>query len=72
MDIAIDRDGFRITGTAPGETVRDLLDYVHIDPEMLLRRYREKLNGAGLSLRQRQQFEQELTTGLTGNTYLEK
>ena len=72
VDIAINRDGFRITGTAPGETVRDLLDYVHIDPEMLLRRYREKLNGAGLSLRQRQQFEQELTTGLTGNTYLEK
>lgn len=72
VDITLDHNGYRITEATQAETVSDLLAHVHIGPDTLQQRYREKLGRAALTPRQRQQFEQELLTGLAGNTYLEK
>lgn len=72
INIELTERGYRFGEFMEGENVSELLDYVHIDTALLKAAYREKLASAMLSTEQKQAFEQELLSGLTAYTYLEK
>ncbi len=72
INIELDEQGYRFGDFMEGEDVSELLDYVHINTEALKTAYRQKLDGSGLSIEQKQDFEQELLAGLNAYTYLEK
>ncbi|WP_446808896.1 biosynthetic arginine decarboxylase [Methylomonas sp. 2BW1-5-20] len=72
INIELDEQGYRFGDFMEGEDVSELLDYVHINTEALKTAYRQKLDGSGLSVEQKQDFERELLTGLNAYTYLEK
>ncbi|MCU0767049.1 MAG: biosynthetic arginine decarboxylase [Gammaproteobacteria bacterium] len=63
--------GYRLTQPERGDSVDELLRYVHFDPEQMLRAYREKLRAAPIAARTADQFYDELKAGLYGYTYLE-
>ncbi len=65
-------DGYRITGIQHGDTVDDMLRYVHYDSERLMRIFERKIAEAGLSETQRAICLETLQTGLAGYTYLEE
>jgi arginine decarboxylase len=54
-----------------GDTVSDLLRYVHFDPDDLRKRYHEKVAHAKLEPAQREAILEALESGLRGYTYLE-
>ena len=54
-----------------GDTVDNVLRYVHFNPDELLEQYRAKLEQVDLSETQQQQYWDELSAGLHGYTYLE-
>lgn len=72
INIVLDDDGYQFYDLHQGETVSDLLDYVHISVDGLKAGYREKLARSPLTEAQRQAYEQELMVGLTAYTYLEQ
>lgn len=55
-----------------GDTVEDVLRYVHFSPEDLLLSYRTQLSHSALTAQQRQEYLQALSAGLSGYTYLEE
>jgi arginine decarboxylase len=63
--------GYRLTQAERGDSVDELLRYVHFDPEQMLKAYREKLRAAPIAARTADQFYDELKAGLHGYTYLE-
>ncbi len=63
--------GYRLVEPQHGDTVADLLRYVHFEPETLLAAYRDKLAAAGLGEDERNACLAELEAGLRGYTYLE-
>ncbi len=67
----LDGGGHRLTQAARGDTVDEVLRYVHFDAETLLAAYRRKIAAAELGDAQREQYLGELEAGLTGYTYLE-
>jgi arginine decarboxylase len=64
--------GYRLVEPEHGDTVSDLLRYVHFEPETLLTAYRHKIEAADLSAAERRACLVELETGLQGYTYLEE
>ncbi len=54
-----------------GDTVDNVLRYVHFNPDDLLEQYRARLDVAELNETQRQLYWDELNAGLHGYTYLE-
>ncbi|MCX7098958.1 MAG: biosynthetic arginine decarboxylase [Methylococcales bacterium] len=70
--IKLDDDGYHFYELQAGDPVSALLDYVHINSEDLKTAYRDKLAASQLSEQQRQDYEQELLSGLTSYTYLER
>ncbi len=73
VDVALDGNGgYRLTRPERGDTVEELLRYVHFEPEALLSAYKEKLSTAPVSHEQRQSCLDELSEGLKGYTYLEE
>jgi arginine decarboxylase len=54
-----------------GDTVDNVLRYVHFNPDELLHQYRAKLDQTNLPEMQQQQYWDELSAGLHGYTYLE-
>ncbi len=63
--------GYRLTQPERGDSVEELLRYIHFDPEAMLASYRSKIEGAGLNSALSAQFFAELKAGLSGYTYLE-
>lgn len=59
-----------ITEINEGDTVEDMLRYVHLDPELFKRTYSELIE-ARLSTTEGEQIFNELEAGLQGYTYLE-
>lgn len=55
-----------------GDTVADVLRYVHFTPEELLLSYHQQLASSQLTATQREEYLQDLVTGLEGYTYLEE
>jgi arginine decarboxylase len=66
-------NGYRLVKPEQGDTVEEVLRYVHITPEDLLARYHQKIDAASaLDPYKRAQYLKELEEGLKGYTYLEK
>ena len=63
--------GYQLVQPVEGDTVTDVLRYVHFDASELLQSYRSKMAQANLSTLQRQTYLEELRNGLQGYTYLE-
>ncbi len=63
--------GYRLVEPEHGNTVADLLRYVHFDPEAMLNAYRQKIAAVDLSDIQCTTYLAELEAGLKGYTYLE-
>ncbi|MFA5985378.1 MAG: biosynthetic arginine decarboxylase [Methylococcaceae bacterium] len=72
INIELDENGFRFDNLHEGEHVSDLLDYVHINSEDLKAAYRRKLALSPISEELKQLYGQELVSGLSSYTYLEK
>ncbi len=73
VNVVQETDGsYRLEGAEHGDTVGDLLRYVHFNPEDLMQAYRDKVAESGLSASQQQVFLDALSTGLEGYTYFEE
>ncbi|MBS3964379.1 MAG: biosynthetic arginine decarboxylase [Methylomonas sp.] len=72
VNVKLDGDDYRFTGLMRGESVSELLDYVHIDTGALKAAYRQRLETSRLPAARKQAYEQELADGLNAYTYLEK
>lgn len=62
---------FELTQAEQGDTVEDVLSYVHFNSKELLLSYQQQLEQAQLEPQQRRDYLQELASGLKGYTYLE-
>ena len=72
VNVSINADGsYRLDQQAQGDTVEDVLRYVHFDAEQLLQDYQQKINQADLDDASRDAYFSELEAGLQGYTYLE-
>jgi len=72
INVALNEDGsYRISQLLRGDTVRSVLDYVHIKADSLLQNYQAKVAAAKLSQTERDFCLQHLEAGLGGYTYLE-
>ncbi|RMG30104.1 MAG: biosynthetic arginine decarboxylase [Gammaproteobacteria bacterium] len=60
---------YRLRDREPGDTVEELLRYVHYDPAAMAEGYRARL--AGLPAARREAYLRRLEAGLRGYTYLE-
>ena len=63
--------GYRLTQPEKGDSVDELLGYVHFDIDRMLATYRDKLNRSGLPELKTDAFYEELKAGIFGYTYLE-
>lgn len=66
-----DNGGYQLVQPVEGDTVTDVLKYVHFDASELLQSYRSQMAQANLSQQERQTYLEELRNGLQGYTYLE-
>jgi arginine decarboxylase len=55
-----------------GDTVADMLEYVQLDPNVLLARFRDQVKETDLDADLQAQFVEEFESGLYGYTYLEE
>ena len=63
---------YRLENAERGDSVDDLLRYVHFDTPMLVQRYHEKLAASGLPEDVQQHYLQQLLAGIEGYTYFEE
>jgi arginine decarboxylase len=63
---------YRLENAERGDSVDDLLRYVHFDTPMLIDRYREKLASSGLPDSTREHYLEMLLAGIEGYTYFEE
>lgn len=72
VHVELQKDGsYKLVQPEMGDTVDDVLRYVHFDTEKLLKQCHEQLENAKLSKEQYDEFLYTLTEGLKGYTYLE-
>lgn len=73
VNLMVDEQGnYELVEPMQGDTVQDMLRYVHIDVDKLRTTYRRRLNSTeNLTDIQRKDYLQELEAGLIGYTYLE-
>jgi len=62
---------YRLAEPERGDSVDELLRYVHFDPEEMLERYVQKLKAEGVGEALMDSYYRELKAGLQGYTYLE-
>ncbi|MDD3518229.1 MAG: biosynthetic arginine decarboxylase [Chromatiales bacterium] len=72
VNVELTDDGYRLGGREHGDTVDELLRYVHFDPVELLAAYRSKVAGADIGTERQVRVLGELEAGLAGYTYLEE
>ncbi|ACT14721.1 biosynthetic arginine decarboxylase [Pectobacterium aroidearum] len=72
VDVFVFQDGtVEIEESDEGNTVADMLEYVQLDPEVLMTRFRDQVKETDLDAELQAQFMEEFETGLYGYTYLE-
>ncbi|WP_455380942.1 biosynthetic arginine decarboxylase [Acidihalobacter prosperus] len=72
INIDIDPSGnYQLESDESGDSIAELLGYVHFNPDELLTAYRRKVDTAGLPSTEAQSIMAELKAGLNGYTYLE-
>jgi len=62
--------GYRLAEPERGDSVDELLRYVHFEPQQMLERYRHKLSRQGIGARDMDMYFRELKAALHGTTYL--
>ena len=72
VNVELTRDGHRLVQPEQGDTVADLLRYVHFEPAEMLDSYRRKIAAAELNSQERALYLEVLEAGLEGYTYLEE
>jgi len=73
VNVVLDAEGgYHLENAARGDTVDELLRYVHFEPETLLQAYRRKVKSSALPTAQQMLFLETLEAGLQGYTYLEE
>jgi arginine decarboxylase len=72
VNVALDGEGgYRLSEPLLGDTVANMLRYVHFEPEDMIKALRAKIVAAGLDAETRRTYLSELEAGLSGYTYLE-
>ncbi|MDX6916753.1 MULTISPECIES: biosynthetic arginine decarboxylase [Pectobacterium] len=72
VDVFVFQDGtVEIEESDEGNTVADMLEYVQLDPEVLMTRFRDQVKETDLDAELQAQFMEEFESGLYGYTYLE-
>ncbi len=72
VNVVLQADGsYQLIAPERGDTVEDMLRYVHFDPHSIRQRYQQRLAAANISPQEQTLFSQALETGLQGYTYLE-
>ena len=72
VNVTLQPDGtHKLSQHERGDTIDELLRYVHFDTDALKRAYHAKLDAAALSDKEREFYRAALEDGLTGYTYLE-
>lgn len=72
INVALEQEhGWRVVDAETGDSVDELLSYVHFDTQSLLAACYAKVRALGLPQAQQRELEQELADGLAGYTYLE-
>ena len=73
IDVFITDDGgYRLGRPEWGDSVVELLRYVHFEPERMVEVYVERLREQGVEAAELDRFHIELRAGLQGYTYLKK
>ena len=63
---------YTLTQCEEGDTIADVLRYVHFEPDTLLRSYQEQIMTSEISVAEKKQCLDYLRAGLSGYTYLEE
>ncbi|AYC20661.1 Biosynthetic arginine decarboxylase [Dickeya dianthicola] len=72
VDVFVFQDGtVELEESDEGNTVADMLEYVQLDPNVLMSRFRDQVKETDLAPELQAQFLEEFETGLYGYTYLE-
>ncbi len=72
VDVFVFPDGsVEVQQSDEGDTVADMLEYVQLDPNVLLSRFRDQVKETDLDAELQVQFIEEFESGLYGYTYLE-
>ena len=71
VNVVLTGDGFELSQPERGDTIDELLRYVHFDTEAMKQAYRDRIAAADLDDERRRAFIEELEAGLVGYTYLE-
>lgn len=72
VDVFVFQDGtVEIEESDEGNTVADMLEYVQLDPDVLMTRFRDQVKETDLDAELQAQFMEEFESGLYGYTYLE-
>ncbi|MGX8941448.1 biosynthetic arginine decarboxylase [Symbiopectobacterium sp. Eva_TO] len=72
VDVYVFQDGsIELEESDEGNTVADMLEYVQLDPEVLMARFRDQVKETNLPADIQSQFLDEFESGLYGYTYLE-
>ncbi|CAM3798252.1 arginine decarboxylase [Rouxiella silvae] len=72
VDVFVFPDGsVEVQQSDEGDTVADMLEYVQLDPNVLLTRFRDQVKETDLDAGLQAQFIEEFESGLYGYTYLE-
>jgi arginine decarboxylase len=73
VNVRLDADGgYRLEAAQEGDTVDEVLRYVHFEPEEFLAAYRAQLAASKLDAARQAAYLTELEAGLRGYTYLEE
>jgi len=73
VDVFVFPDGsIEVQQSDEGDTVADMLEYVQLDPNVLLTRFRDQVKETDLDADLQAQFVEEFESGLYGYTYLEE
>lgn len=72
VDVFVFPDGsIEVQQSDEGDTVADMLEYVQLDPNVLLSRFHDQVKETDLDAELQAQFVEEFEAGLYGYTYLE-
>ncbi|MCW8955462.1 MAG: biosynthetic arginine decarboxylase [Gammaproteobacteria bacterium] len=73
INVMLNEDGsHKLYGEEFGDSIEELLTYVHFDIAAMLQSYQHKINAAGLSEEEKTTFFHEMEEGIKGYTYFEK
>jgi len=72
INLEASENGYNLTEAEHGDSIDEVLNYVHFDTNRMLENYQHKIQHTNLPTNEKQQFLAELSAGLVGYTYLDK